>query len=238
MTDTNMAGYAAVIPAAGQATRIHGLPKFLLPLWEAEQNLLALLLAKMRRGFTEKVPLAVMVATRPSHCHMLYSSLDTSSHLIAKKTSTMSETVHSLMPLVGSRRVLFGMPDTYFDDQDCFVKLQEALDSGSDVALGVWKMRLDQRGKLGQVAIGPDDEVVDIVDKTEDCPLEWVWGVIAFKTGFWQFIDPMTSHIGYALKPAIDAGLKVTAVRMSGEYYDCGTPSEYLALIRRGQETS
>jgi UTP-glucose-1-phosphate uridylyltransferase len=40
-------------------------------------------------------------------------------------------------------------------------------------------------------------------------------------------------HIGYGVKNALLMGKKISATKIEGEYFDCGTPTEYLEMLRR-----
>jgi hypothetical protein len=122
------------------------------------------------------------------------------------------------------------MPDTYIFDENPWQKLKKPVEDGADIAVGVFKIRDEQRGKLGQCCI-ESEVVTKVVDKDPTCPYEWAWGLLAWKPHVWELFDPKTPHIGYALNPAIEKGLKVVPVYMDGDYYDCGTPDEFRDLL-------
>lgn len=145
----------------------------------------------------------------------------------------MTETVLSAYPKYGEKEaVLFGMPDTYIEDERCYAKLVAAL-ADCDVAVGVFYTRPEQRDKLGMCRLDENTaQVLEVIDKSRAHDLIWAWGALAWKPVFWQYLKPDMPHVGYALNPAIEAGLKVCAVTMEGGYWDCGTPEEYFALIR------
>ena len=51
----------------------------------------------------------------------------------------------------------------------------------------------------------------------------------------WDIFDYLNNnepHIGYAVKNGLDKGEKVDATVLEGSYYDCGTPSEYVDLLK------
>lgn len=216
----------AIIPAAGLATRIKGIPKFLLPINEENDKLITILLSSLSKFSTP------YVITTPANATLLYGQIQKQAKILIGETASMSETVKLCEDLSGSRKVLFAMPDTFYvGDSEVFAKLTKAIDTDIDVAVGVWKIRPDQRGKLGQCEIDSKGNISKVVDKDISCYYPWAWGVLAWKKIFWPFICPETSHIGYALNPAIKAGLKVKAVFMKGSYFDCGTASEYISLV-------
>lgn len=210
-----------ILPAAGWAERLNGLPKFLLPV--PEGNLLALHCERMLAAGAARV----LIGTRwiNSGLASLYAPAGTETYLVNSKT--MAETVLAARGRAGDSRVLFGMPDTYWDSPAVYESL---VTSPSDVTLACWRMRPDQRGKLGQCDIDNNGRVWNVRDKDALCLYEWAWGALAWNSEFWRFIKPDMPHIGYALQPAIDAGLSVTAVFCPSEYHDCGTFESYARL--------
>ena len=55
---------------------------------------------------------------------------------------------------------------------------------------------------------------------------------VMFNKEFEQYIIPNDLHIGYSAAMALENGEKVSAYLMDGRYYDCGTPSEYIELLK------
>lgn len=219
-----------IIPAAGSATRMMGIPKMLLPVPRYGLTLIDLTIMRMELADMSTPPVIVsngVILSLLEH-HLGFS-------IVNRTTQTMSETVlmalHTWMQDRGDR-VLFGMPDTYFDDAEAFVKLAAALDDGADVAVGLFHVRNSQRHKLGMCAFDPrTQQILQVIDKSNTTTLSWAWGVLAWKPIFWEHIHAEAPHVGYALPRAIEAGLDVRAVRMDGEYFDCGTPDEYFECI-------
>lgn len=213
-----------IIPAAGHATRIHGLPKMLLPVKHG--TLITALIDRMSRVRSQ-----IIVGTRPTNYETLAGIC--SALVFKASTMTMSETVLRARAFTrNDPRVLFGMPDTYFEDDGAFVKLAADLDDGADVAVGVFQTRPEQRHKLGMVEFTPGDEVTRVVDKPVETDLTWAWGVLAWKPRFWDYIYKGDPHVGYALPRALASEkLDIRAVKMEGGYWDCGTPDEYYDLI-------
>lgn len=213
-----------IIPAAGYATRIHGLPKMLLP--TPEGTLITSLIQRMERARCQ-----IIVGTRPSNYEALAGICNA---LVFKATTgTMSETVLRARSFTHAPlRILFGMPDTYFEDDDAFIKLAAELDDGADVAVGVFQTRPEQRHKLGMIDLTPGNEVLRVVDKPIETDLTWAWGVLAWKPRFWEYIYEGDSHVGYAIPRALASEkLDIRAVRMTGGFWDCGTPEEYFDMI-------
>jgi dTDP-glucose pyrophosphorylase len=216
-----------LIPAAGQATRIHGLPKFLLPV--PEGHLLGLVCQRM----TEAGVGEVQIGTGDANFALVCRCAPSNAGVYVVNSATMSETLLAARRYINiDQNILFAMPDTYWTDEQALAKLAVYVSEfGADVAVGAWRIRPDQRGKLGQLDMR-GGRVTRVIDKNPTCPSEWAWGAIAWRPAFWQFIRPDMPHVGYALQPAIDAGLNVRAVPMTGSYFDCGTPQLYFACIR------
>lgn len=215
-----------IIPAAGKAARMLGLPKMLLPI-PGDTTLIDRLRTQMETNTSQ-----ILVGTNGVSMALLERRFDFTTRLYTAFTNTMSETVLLAREFTGTDQfAAFGMPDSYIEDRDAFAKLAGALELGADVAVGVFKTRPEQRGKLGMCRIDRN-RIVEVVDKPWQTDLEWAWGVLAWKPVLWQYINATDPTIGDALPRAIQANLRVQAVRMDGAYYDCGTPDEYFKLIR------
>jgi len=215
-----------IIPSAGHATRMLGLPKMLLPV--GDSTLIGTLIERMR----SLRPSAIHIATHRPALGYLTRLYGPETHVFQADTRTMSETVLLSRADAGDATVLFGMPDTYFDDGRAFSKLAATIDAGADVAVGVFEARPGQHREGGMVTVGQSGRVTDVIDKPDLCPSPWIWGVLAWKACFWDCIDAAMPHVGYALPVALDAGLDVRAVVMDGGYWDCGTTARYYTLIR------
>jgi CTP:molybdopterin cytidylyltransferase MocA len=213
-----------ILPAAGRATRINGLPKYLLPV--PDGHLLGVHTARMLDAGAR----VVLIGAGYHNLGLICQYAPANAESFTANSRTMSETVLAARSLTRGADVLFGMPDTYWTAPDVYQQLARLLSNGVDVAVAVWSMRDDQRGQLGQVAINNITRVQKVVDKDPDCLFPWSWGALAWKPAFWDCIDPMTPHVGYAVQAAIEAGLSVMAVRVEGDYHDCGTFEQYARL--------
>jgi GTP:adenosylcobinamide-phosphate guanylyltransferase len=213
-----------ILPAGGNATRIGGAPKFLLPTTNKGSMLLHTL------DIISSPKNNVWISTKPEYGSMVHAHTKTHPvNIKVAETSTMSEAINEYKDFNSPVTILM-MPDTYTDDKKIIDKIEKALKE-NDVAVCVWKIQEKQKGKLGQCLIDKKNNILNVVDKDKDCPYEYAWGVIGWKDKFWKHIDNSTTHIGYALNPAIKSGLKVKAVYMDGLYRDCGTIGEYLELL-------
>lgn len=218
-----------IIPAAGTAERMMGLPKMLLPIPDD-----TFLLKRMCQQIDQHGVDEIVVSCNPQTMSILSSAYVRPLYHDAGYTKTMSETLLSVNTRHHSS-VLFAMPDTYQEDRIAFAKLSATLDAGADVAVGVFHAREGQHTEGGMVHFGlqPNGayEVTGIDDKPAERVSDWIWGILAWKPVFWQHVDPVDPHVGFGVQRAVEAGLDVRAVKMDGGFWDAGTPERYFGLI-------
>ncbi len=215
-----------IIPAGGHATRIFGIPKYLLP--TPQGTLISILCQRMQLvKLRQTIIMAKGINTAVLRQTVLpeVAIIDRDDHSMAHAVMLAQDYARD------SEAAIFGMPDTYFDDEQAFIKLDVALRSGADVAVGIFRTQAEQRRKLGMCEFD-GSHIVSVIDKPERSDLEYAWGVLAWAPAFRQFMHEDDPHVGYALPRAIRAGVNVCAVKMEGSYYDCGTPNEYFDCIR------
>ena len=216
-----------VLPAAGMATRMGGLPKFLLPVLGDSSALLDRHVSEML-----KVVSQVVIPTRPENASLLGRYGDQPGvTVICMTTATMSETVLRVNQVVRADAYVLGMPDTYFHGESPYRRLVAALAGQTDLALALWRIRPSQRGKLGQIELNEGTRVTSSQDKDSACEYPWSWGAIAYSESILSLLNPGSPHIGYIIQPAVDASKSVIGLPMSGEYYDCGSATEYREVL-------
>lgn len=223
----------AILPAAGLATRMRGLPKFLLPCSEAYMTLLEHHIQALL-----KVCDRVWVAVRPEVAPLIdiLKIADDRVILVNLNTQTMSETVLKVSQISMANGFLVVMPDTFFFGEQPYSYLG-ALRVGMRVA--AWRIREEQIGKLGQVALDEtNSKIEDSRDKDPSCLFPYSWGAMSFERTFLKFIEPTSPHIGFMIPSALFAGELLEAQVMEGEYYDCGTPIEYFDMLTRLRSSS
>lgn len=215
-----------IVPAGGNATRMRRVPKMLLPV-PAGDTLFTILCERMRSAGIERILVAVSDATAS-----VITPFCTPDILLYKTAvPTMSEAVMlARQHTYTGETCYFGMPDTFVEDAHAFHKLGAALADNADVAVGLFYARPLQHRKLGMCRM-KGTQVLEVVDKPDETTLTHAWGVLAWKTPFWDCMRADDPHIGFALPRAIAAGLDVRAVLMEGGYWDAGTPEEYFELI-------
>ena len=220
-----------LIPCSGTASRMNGIPKFLLPCKEG--NLINNTISIFKKNNINSIYIAVSEENR-HHIKKINDS-DNDVKYIIKNTETMSETVLHLLQIKSEKYVLI-MPDTYFGLAENFSELKKVniLLNKYDIVVILWKIKEYQYGKLGQINIDFESKtVIDIVDKDINCKYEYSWGLIGWTKKMNQYIDPKTPHIGYLINKALELGIKIGYVISDTEYFDCGTPAEYFEMIKR-----
>lgn len=217
-------GNVTVLPAAGLATRMRGLPKFMLPCTDGNETLI-------ERHIRLSIPTSdlLCVVTRPSYAPLLASLgiLSDKVLLSVTETETMNATVKGITDWVQSERFTVIMPDTFFGGQTPYQYLASA---PSSLNLALWTIRESQKGKLGQIQLGDGGKVVGHSDKNSSCDFPYAWGALSFSSKLQDLLDPSDPHVGYMIEPALREGTKVAAEIMDGDYFDCGTPSEFQDL--------
>jgi hypothetical protein len=217
-----------LIPASGSATRMRGLPKFLLPSGKDNLSLLENHIANVSNFASE-----ILIGLNPIFLDIVLQA-NLALHgasIIPMKTANMTQTVLNLAKLSASDRYTVIMPDTAFEAKESY----QFQFLHNDLDLSLWKIRSDQYGKLGQVSLDSNNNVLDCVDKDPTCKYELAWGALTFNQKFLKFLHPDFPHIGYGIVPALKAKLNVKGVVIDGSYWDCGTPEEYIRYLRSGE---
>jgi UTP-glucose-1-phosphate uridylyltransferase len=215
-----------ILPIAGTASRISGIPKFLLPCI-GNTTLLRHTVNKLNKAGVTNIIAGVTEIN-----NLLLKSFDIDKHVVS--TRTMTETVSVLLRNLKSEECIVKnilmMPDTFFTLDNELKTMIQMLDKYKIVVL-VWKIQDHQIGHVGQCRI-INDEVVDCIDKDPLCKYEHMWGTIAWTSDINYLIDPAWSTIGELLRVAKNMNIAVGSVIVNSPYYDCGTYSEYFRMIK------
>lgn len=218
-----------LIPAAGLGTRMRGLPKFLLPIDNVYKTLLEnhIELSLIHNKHLKNI----FIATRPEFLKIIESlGIDSKKiKVLTMETSTMNDTILNLLQYSDSEFYQLIMPDTYFTKEQPYGKLTH---NPEFCDLAIWEIRKEQRGKLGEVEIDQNNKVKNIVDKDPKSNFKYSWGAMTFNSKLKKYINPLDPHIGYAIKSAIINKETITTKIVKGKYFDCGTPEEYLNLLK------
>jgi hypothetical protein len=214
-----------LLPAAGDALRMNGIPKFMLPLPDYKQTLISWHIEKQLEVCTK-----VIIATKPENAILFKNFIkDSRVFLLIVESQTVSETILKMIEAFPSVDYIFGMPDTFFVGENPYKILLN--DEYSDLNLALWKIEKDQIGTLGQIKLDNKNNIIDIKDKDSKCKYELFWGAMRFNLNFINFINKNDSHPGLAIKPAITNNIKYKTSIINGKYFDCGTMDQYKKMI-------
>lgn len=216
-----------ILPAAGTAARIYGLPKFLLPIPGSY-------LMRWHLDGLHAVGCAPVIISTSAANYLLLAQYvgDDAQVTIAGRHATMTQTVLSVYDNgYKDDAVLFAMPDTLWTDHYVLPYLTDAIHDGADVAVALFEARPGQHAQGGMCRV-EGNQVTEVIDKATAPTFPHIWGALAWRPTFWANLKPDDPHVGYALPRAIAAGQDVRAVLCAGEYHDCGTPDRYFACIR------
>ena len=213
-----------ILPAAGLATRIGGIPKFLLPNRQGRPLIIDHIAAAS--GVDR-----VVVVTRPDLTEfvraLIHQHLGAKVDVLSASTSTMSATVHSaLAALPEIEGFAVGLPDTAVLPAVPYEALYRALED-SDIAIAAYPTRVDQAGRLGALRLA-DHRCTEVRDKDPSAS-DWPnhWGALAFTgAAFRAYSNPGDAHVGFALQKGVANGANAQVVHFGEEYYDLGTVEE------------
>jgi len=204
-----------ILPASGSASRLNGLPKFILPIGDG-RSLLQWHVDLMSRACRH-----VTVSTR-NRWTALVRDLSLNAYVTEREPSTMADAVLK-MTMGESDAIVIGMPDIYIHNSLSNF-YQDLLTSDGDVVLATWDYApQNMRGKIGQVLADDKGNVLSVVDKDPDCDYPEMWGALLFRNESIKKIDPEGGSVLNKVNDWIAEGVSVKRVKMSGEYIDAGT---------------
>lgn len=223
-----------IIPAAGSATRMGGIPKYLLP-----ANLSADPIIKFHLQMAHEAKLDCILVTHPSLSEFVGELIRTwnfpNVHVLPIVSKSMTFTVLEATKLFDSEVDVFSisMPDTYFEKSNGFSSEFLLELRSSAPSLGLWRIQDSQIGKLGQVDIDfKTKRAIGMMDKNPHCDFEFSWGMMALNRQIIQALNEDDAHPGISLERLLDLE-HVSYSIATGSYIDCGTPGEYFSFLNR-----
>ena len=157
-------------------------------------------------------------------------------YLFQERPTGLAMALYEARNFIGNETILFGMPDTYVEPEDSFVRLLEVhRRKHADITLGLFYV--DDPSKFGCVEC-KGNEIVSISDKPEKPRSNWVWGIIICERTIFDIIPRLTTTRGeYQLTDAfqlsLEMGLKVIGHKFrGGRYFDIGWYDDALSLRR------
>ena len=214
-----------IIPLGGNATRMNFLPKFLLPC-----KIGFTLLDNIIDIFYKNNITNIIAGVSVTNNLLLEKNIKIQKNVTV--TKTMSETVFNLINSLSldEYKIILIMPDTY-------IKINTELNIMIDmlniyqIVVIVWKIKEYQIGKVGQCKI-ENGEIVDVIDKDPTCDYPYFWGIIGWDNSINKYIDPEWETIGNLIHKSLELNIKIGTIICDGDYYDCGTYSEYFQMIK------
>lgn len=224
-----------LLPAAGLASRMMGIPKFLLPLSEAEGTLLNHHITLLE-PFVERI----LIPTRREWIGVLSNfKLGDKVSLIEKDTETLTQ---SVLETLGSKKfedVIIGLPDTYFSSGNPYESLAR-IPQGERLLLSCFATQSHQKGRLGSVKIEKTGLITQHRDKSSEFEFGTHWGAMRFPKEFVTLLPTDSVTVGALIDECIFHEIPVQGVLETSEFYDCGTVEEYtkcLVAIRRKESS-
>jgi hypothetical protein len=213
-----------VLPASGKASRVGAIPKFCLPISD-ERSLLQWHVEQMLEVCDE-----VRISTRLEWAPIV-ENMDMNVKIIIKDPSTMTDAVKFLIGDYNDT-VVIGMPDTFVLSSKKNIYKEVLKEDKSDVTLGVFSCSEELKGKVGQVLVSTNGNVLKSKDKVVDCDYEDLWGIMVLRKNMVRYLDPMIDSPGKQIQDWIDDGLNIKSVRIEGKYMDIGTLQGLKSLYR------
>lgn len=217
-----------VIPLCGTASRMKGIPKYLLPC-KVGSSLLDNAIEIFKENGIRNVIMGLSELN-----NIILRTYNPEVDRIVLTTRTMAETVREIVSTYDEThknyKSVMIMPDTYFILKD-EVKEMIALLNKYDIVVIVWKIKDYQIGKVGQCKL-EEGNIVDVIDKDKNCTYPYFWGMIGWNSYMNHQIDSEWETIGNLIRKAIDLGIEVKTIVSESTYYDCGTFSEYFTMIK------
>tara|TARA_B100000925_G_C22007870_1_gene474574 strand:- start:2462 stop:3832 length:1371 start_codon:yes stop_codon:yes gene_type:complete len=215
-----------LLPCAGTASRLHNLPKFMLPLKNTKGCLLTRWINLLLLNECNKIIIGASDYTKEFIKQVVDNDFgnvrDKIFIKLVGKTETMNETVIKCLENETFDFVIMGMPDTVVEN----ISTKMIKNTEIDVGVNLWNIRETQLGKIGQCKID-DNYIIDIIDKNKECKYNYGWGVVVFKQPFMKYILKEDLHTGYSMQRFLSDNNKITYEIVNGLYFDCGTIDGY-----------
>jgi len=152
---------------------------------------------------------------------------------IAAPGPTLLSNIVACLPLVGSKNVFFGMPDTYFTPADILRRCGERLRDGRECVLGVFPSDNPEQVDLVFHNNGNADSVWPkpraVLRQEGDG-----WGVAAWDSTFSERIAAWPNHFdppGAIFQAVAEEGRGGCGVAVGQSYFDLGSYSNYTRAL-------
>jgi len=215
-----------VLPAAGMATRMRGLPKFLLPLAEDQGSLLEYHIRLMAPHVE-----TIVIPTRSEWVGLLEGfGLGAQVQVLVKNTETLAQTVSESLAGLQWEAAMVGLPDTVFLSGNPYSGFG-SFSTGNPLVLACFPTREEQHGRLGAVEISADGVVLQHADKSADAEWGQHWGAMQFNPEVLSYLPLQAPTVGVVIDECLQRGIPIKGFLHDSEYYDCGTVREYAECL-------
>ena len=164
------------------------------------------------------------------------------SYLYQEKLHGMPQAIDLARPWLDDHTVLFGMPDTIIEPDDCFSRLLAFHDQEmADLTLGLFPTT--NPSKFGMVELDGGINVIRTIDKPKASNLRLMWGACCWSPRFTALMGEFLGHqeyngkevvLGDIFNYALELKLPVKGlVFETGKYIDIGTTSELSAALQQ-----
>lgn len=245
--DNSRQPIVGVVPMAGKATRLPGLPcsKEIFPLGSGHSDspethptaVCEGLLGQMQTAGVQDVYIVIRDGKWDIPAYLGDGSrlgLNLAYLMMGRPFGT-PYSIDQAYPFVREHRVALGFPDMCFDQSPIFSTLlahQEA--SGADLVLGVFPA--DRPQKVDMLELDADYRIQQLVIKPTTTTLQLTWGVAIWTPVFTAFMHTWLAahshtadhspevYVGDVVRAALEAGLDVQGVPVSTQpFIDIGT---------------
>ena len=173
-------------------------------------------------------------------CNISYVVQDSMNGQRDSTSPGLAHALDSAYHLIQRKTVFFGMADTIMQPRDVFARAHDAAEPNDDAILVLFATNHPE--KFGMVRRGPDQRVLEIVDKPQVTDLTEMWGCIIWRHRFTEYLHECVRQKGISdfariMNRAISDGLHFRGVHIQdGVYIDLGTYEEIMELDRRYRE--
>lgn len=148
----------------------------------------------------------------------------------------LAHALNSAYHLIQGKTVCFGMADTVMAPVDVFRQTLDGGQADDEVILGLYPTERPE--KFGMVQLAEDNRTLQIVDKPAQTELEYMWGLIVWRSKFTEHLNKCVTEQGIGdfaliMNTAIEAGQQFRGVPLDGTFADLGTYDEISELEKR-----
>ena len=240
MSDTEI---VAILPAAGQATRLGSIPysKEVLPLSDTQRvstTTLGLILEQLEGAGVRE---AVIILREgkwdiPEYILKQEPAIEVV-YKVTRPTRSVPETVSMALPGVGDSPVFLAFPDLLYQPNDALYYLvKQWREKPVDVLLALFES--DRPDKSDMVELDPDGNIIELRIKTSRRDLTYAWGAAIWGAGFTRRLQKSVEevnslgnpseenelYVGDIVQQALHDGMDISAVVIpDGHFLDIGT---------------